>query len=128
MIVTCLIASIEDGKVHCEWYSDNFVRYEIVRRKIKQFLEEQSFMKENFEIVKMSDNLILHFSVEKGVIFIIVYEENYPKKLGKACLTEIKNEFEKFVKTQNGSNIDVYSYVATLKQSYSLLKFGNLKR
>ena len=128
MIVTSIIASVEDNKVHCEWYKDTFVRYETVRRKIKKFLEEKSFLKQNYELITMSGNLILHFIIEKGVIFIIVYEKAYPKKLGKACLIEIKDQFEKFIQTQSGSNIDIYSYVATLKQSYSLLKFGILKR
>ncbi len=128
MIVATLIASIEDAKVHCEWYKETFVRYETIRIKIKRFLEDRDYMKDEFELIKMKENLWIHFMMEKGVIFLIVYEENYPKKLGKACLLEVKEEFEKFIKTQYGSNLDVYSYVATINHSYSLLKFGRIKR
>ena len=126
MIVTTIIASIDNSKVHCEWYSDTFTRYETLRQQIKKFLLTKNFQK--YEILSLTKDLTLHFLTKNGIIFIIVYKSPFPKKLGKAALSEIRENFENFVQTQSGSKIDVYSYVATLKQSYSLLKFGILTR
>jgi hypothetical protein len=62
------------------------------------------------------------------VIILAVYSSAFPKKLGKAYLNDVKTEFEKFVQNMSGSSTDVYSYIETVQRSYTMLKFGQLKR
>ena len=59
MIIATLIASVDDSKVHCEWYDDDYARYQTVREKIKQFLNDKSFMSGDFEVVSLQGNLVL---------------------------------------------------------------------
>ena len=59
MIIATLIASVDDSKVHCEWYDADYSRYQAVREKIKQFLNEKSFMSDDFEVLTIKGNLIL---------------------------------------------------------------------
>ena len=59
MIIATLIASIDNAKVHCEWYNDNYTSYQHTREKIKQFIRDKSFETRDFEIATLKDNSIL---------------------------------------------------------------------
>ena len=71
---------------------------------------------------------MIHFIVEKGLVFITAYEADYPKKLGKAFLLEIKELFERFIRKLSGSDVDIYTYVAGIRRSYTFIKFDRVIR
>lgn len=89
MIVACIIAQQESGVNHCEYYESDQMQYESVRQSIKKFLRNKNLQDQKVEVVKINDQMNLHFLTKNGVIFILVYKSDYPKQLGKSCLMEI---------------------------------------
>lgn len=59
--------------------------------------------------------LVLSYLVENGVVFIVLCESMYPRKLAFHYLQDIQKEFEKFDKTLIGK----------ITRPYSFVKFGN---
>jgi vesicle transport protein SEC22 len=59
--------------------------------------------------------LLLSFLVENGVVYIVLCESTYPRKLAFHYLQDIQKEFEKFDKTLIGK----------ITKPYSFVKFGN---
>lgn len=59
--------------------------------------------------------LVLSYLVENGVVFIVLCEFTYPRKLAFHYLQDIQKEFEKFDKTLIGK----------ITRPYSFVKFGN---
>jgi vesicle transport protein SEC22 len=59
--------------------------------------------------------LLLSFLVENGVVYIVLCESTYPRKLAFHYLQDIQKEFEKFDKTLIGK----------ITKPDSFVKFGN---
>ncbi|KAK7343681.1 hypothetical protein VNO77_12610 [Canavalia gladiata] len=57
------------------------------------------------------DHYSLNYLVEKGVIFIVLCESTYPRKLAFHYLQDIQKEFDKFDKTLIGKITRPYSFV-----------------
>ncbi|KAG4907894.1 hypothetical protein JHK84_056418 [Glycine max] len=55
--------------------------------------------------------LVLSYLVENGVVFIVLCESTYPRKLAFHYLQDIQKEFEKFDKTLIGKITRPYSFV-----------------
>ena len=124
-----IIMHAQEGTLHCEWYNEGFNKSFAFRDEIRALQEKGIFLKNEFEVIKiLGDTLFLHFLLEKNTLFVITYNEAFPKKLGKSLLAEIKTEFESFVQTSCGTSTDPYSYLDTITRPYSQVKFGNLIR
>ena len=59
---------------------------------------------------------------------MVVYTPDFPKKLGKALLTDIKLEFEEFVRAAAGERENPYDYLEGVRQPYAFIKFGGIIR
>ncbi|KAK8467487.1 hypothetical protein PHAVU_007G069300 [Phaseolus vulgaris] len=57
------------------------------------------------------DHFCFNYLVEKGVVFIVLCESTYPRKLAFHYLQDIQKEFEKFDKTLIGKITRPYSFV-----------------
>ncbi|XP_027933858.1 25.3 kDa vesicle transport protein isoform X1 [Vigna unguiculata] len=57
------------------------------------------------------NNFCFNYLVENGVVFIVLCESTYPRKLAFHCLQDIQKEFEKFDKTLIGKITRPYSFV-----------------
>lgn len=127
MIIASLIGSIEDSNIHCELQNDQ--RYERIRNDVRQVVHSKEFLNGGFEVISLKEEFSIHFLQHKGVVFVLVYDKNFPKKLGKACLKQIQTDFENYLQQQLGQDKDIYSYVSTLSKPYSLLRFDkNIKK
>ncbi|XP_057424185.1 25.3 kDa vesicle transport protein SEC22-1 [Lotus japonicus] len=57
------------------------------------------------------DHYCFNYLVEKGIVFIVLCESTYPRKLAFHYLQDIQKEFEKFDKTLIGKITKPYSFV-----------------
>ncbi|KAL2948834.1 hypothetical protein AAZX31_20G145300 [Glycine max] len=72
--------------------------------------------------------LVLSYLVENGVVFIVLCESTYPRKLAFHYLQDIQKEFEKFDKTLIGKITRPYSFVKFVTISLSDGIIANISR
>ncbi|RZB44139.1 25.3 kDa vesicle transport protein isoform B [Glycine soja] len=74
------------------------------------------------------DNFCFNYLVENGVVFIVLCESTYPRKLAFHYLQDIQKEFEKFDKTLIGKITRPYSFVKFVTISLSDGIIANISR
>ena len=129
MIKAVLIARKEDTWSLCEYYDDQMDNRDVIRSKAKKFQEIQKGQttEPEFEFLDTSEGVYIHFLCQDFIMYQVICERQFPKKLAKAFLTELRVLFIEEMESKFGSaNVDLRSKVACIDEPYYFIRFDRI--
>ena len=128
---TTFIARASDGLILCESYdSITDSQTEKLKQNARDLLRKlsspshvnnQNSVKSTVEV----DDHCFHYSIESGIVYLILAEARYPQKLSFLYLQDIFSCFQQELQNTYGTSgaVDYQSQIECIESSYKFLKF-----
>merc|ERR1719487_3023491 len=124
MVHVCFIARIIDGLILVETWDDANKVSQGVKTQAKNVLKKVNNGPDRCSIEGAGD-FVFHYYIAEGVVYMVLCERSYPKKLAFAFLEDIHKCFQEELKREFGtrSGVDYRSHIDTIEKPYYFIKF-----
>eukprot|EP00596_Hydrurales_sp_CCMP1899_P007681 CAMPEP_0119033658 /NCGR_PEP_ID=MMETSP1177-20130426/714_1 /TAXON_ID=2985 /ORGANISM="Ochromonas sp, Strain CCMP1899" /LENGTH=194 /DNA_ID=CAMNT_0006990571 /DNA_START=260 /DNA_END=841 /DNA_ORIENTATION=+ len=114
-----LVASMEHGSSS----STAGGRMEVYKTQAKQLLKKLN-SRSTAKMSIDSNQYIFHYLIDNGIVYLILTDKGYPKRLAFLFLEEMAKEFEADLKAEHGEQW--LSIVETVGRQYAFIKFDRI--
>jgi len=117
------IARSCDGLILVETWDDSNKVQPQQKQQAKQLLRKMHNMPDKCSVDGAGDYMF-HYTMFNGVVYMALFDKNYPKNLAFAFLEDISRLFQEELKREYGSGaVDYRSRVETIEKPYYFIKF-----
>lgn len=118
------IARTLDGLILVETWDDANKVQSQQKQQAKQLLKKLHNMPPRCSVEGAGD-LVFHYTMAEGVVFMALFDKSYPKNLAFAFLEDINRLFQEELKREFGttSGVDYRSHIETIEKPYYFIKF-----
>jgi vesicle transport protein SEC22 len=117
------VARSMDGLILVETWDDSNKVSANLKTQAKQLLRKMQSMPPKCS-VDCAGNQVFHYSIETGIVYMALYDHNYPKNLAFAFLDDIHKLFQEELKREFGTgSVDYRSHIETIEKPYYFIKF-----